>query len=237
MFTLDTFYKTKQWQKLLNVIKMERVNDDGQIICWHCGKPIVNNYDCIGHHTIFLTEDNVNNADISLNPALIQLVHHRCHNLIHNKLGYTKREVFLVYGAPCSGKHTYVKSVSEPGDLIVDIDNIWQCVTNGDRYIKPGKLNAVVFKLRDELLQMVKYRLGKWDNAYIIGGYPLIGERERLCNALGAREIFIDTSKEECLLRLSTCNDNRDKKLWETYIDDWFIKYSRTSHLIDNELN
>ena len=61
MYTLDNFYKSKQWQKLLEVIKLDRTNEDGQIICWHCKKPIVNKYDCIGHHTIFLTEDNVNN--------------------------------------------------------------------------------------------------------------------------------------------------------------------------------
>ncbi len=227
MYSLDTFYKSKQWQKLLEVIKMERVNDEGQLICWHCGKPITKAYDCIGHHTIFLTEDNVNNADISLNPALIQLVHHRCHNLIHNKLGYTKREVFLVYGSPLSGKTTYVNSVSEPGDLIVDINNIWACVSGYNiHYLKPARLNAVVFKLRDTLLESVKYRLGKWNNAYIIGGYPLIGERERLCKELGAREIYIESTKEECLDRLMMM-DIENKKDFENYINDWWRKFSQ----------
>ena len=87
MFTLDTFYKSSDWQKLLAVLKMERVDPDGQLICWHCGKPITKSYDAIGHHTIFLTEENVNDAMISLNPELIRFVHHRCHNLIHNKFG------------------------------------------------------------------------------------------------------------------------------------------------------
>lgn len=224
MYTLDTFYRSKQWQKLLEAIKLERTNEDGQIICWHCKKPIVNKYDCIGHHTIFLTEDNVNNADISLNPKLIQLVHHRCHNLIHNKLGYTKREIFLVYGSPLSGKSTYVKTVAEPGDLIIDINNIWSCVSGIDN-TKPPKLNAVVFGIRDRLLEMVKYRVGRWDNCYIVGGYPLISERERLCKELGAREIFIDTSKEVCIQRL---NESEDKNLSDylKFIDEWWRKYS-----------
>ena len=224
MYTLDTFYRSKQWQKLLEVIKLDRTNEDGQIICWHCGKPIVNKYDCIGHHTIFLTEDNVNNADISLNPKLIQLVHHRCHNLIHNKLGYTKREIFLVYGSPLSGKSTYVKTVAEPGDLIIDINNIWSCVSGIDN-TKPPKLNAVVFGIRDRLLEMVKYRVGRWDNCYILGGYPLISERERLCKELGAREIFIDTPKEVCIQRL---NESEDKNISDylKFIDEWWRKYS-----------
>ena len=224
MYTLDTFYKSKQWQKLLEVVKMDRVNEQGELICWHCGKPIINKYDCIGHHTIFLTDDNVNNADISLNPALIQLVHHSCHNKIHNKLGYTKREVFLVYGSPLSGKTSYVESVSEPGDLIVDINNLWRAVS-GKVYMKPPKLNAIVFGLRSELLQMVKRRLGKWNNAYIVGGYPLISERERLCKELGAREIYIDSTKEQCLARLESM-DIENKKDFENYINDWWRKFT-----------
>ena len=172
-YTLENFYKSKQWQKLLSVIKLERVDEDGQLICWHCGKPITDKYDCIGHHTIFLTEENVNDGDISLNPDLVQLVHHKCHNKIHNKLGYTKREIFLVYGPPLSGKSTYISSVSEPGDLIIDINKIWECVT-GNPLQKPPKLNAVVFGVRNKLLEMVKYRVGRWDNCYIVGGYPLI---------------------------------------------------------------
>lgn len=220
MFTLDAFYKSKEWQKLLSVIKLERVNEDGQLICWHCGKPITDKYDCIGHHTIFLTEENVNNTEISLNPELIQLVHHKCHNMIHNKLGYTKREIYLVYGCPLSGKSTYVNTVAEPGDLIVDINSIWSCVSINS--IHSGKLNAVVFKLRDELLDAVKYRIGRWDNCYIIGGYPLISERERLCKELGAREIFIDTSKEVCLERASKSDYPEDYK---KYIEDWWRKF------------
>ena len=227
MFTLDTFYRSKQWQKLLEIIKVERLDSEGQLICWHCGQPITDKYDCIGHHTIFLTEDNVNNAEISLNPELIQLVHHRCHNRIHNKLGYTKREVYLVYGAPFSGKTTYVSSVAEPGDLIIDVNNIWACVT-GSENIKPSKLNSVVFSVRNNLLDCVKHRLGRWDNCYLIGGYPLISERERLCRELGAREIFIDTSKDICLQRLSKCKE-KDFSENSKWIEDWFTKFFRST--------
>lgn len=209
----------------MDVIKLERVNEDGQLICWHCGKPITDKYDVIGHHTIFLTEENVNDAEISLNPKLIQLVHHRCHNIIHNKLGYTKREIFLIYGSPLSGKSTYVSTVAEPGDLIVDIDRLWEAVSGLPLHTKPPRLNAVVFGLRDKLMEMVRYRVGRWDNCYIVGGYPLISERERLCNELGAREIFIDVPKEVCLQRLQTCDD-RDVEKYREYIEEWFRKFS-----------
>jgi len=225
MYRLDTFYQSKEWRKLVSLIRLERVNEDGNIICEYCGKPIVSKYDCIGHHTTFLTEDNVNDADISLNPDRIQLVHHRCHNKIHNKLGYKRKEIFLVYGSPLSGKTTYVNSVREPGDLIIDIDNIWECVSGCDRYVKPPRLNSVVFGMRDYLMDCVKVRRGKWNNCYIVGGYPLISERERLCKTLGAREIYIESTKEQCLERLEL-TDNRDKTEWKKFIENWWRRYT-----------
>lgn len=225
MYTLDNFYHCKPWINLLKQLKIERLNDNDEIICEYCGKPIVKKFDIIGHHKEELTDENVNDFNISLNPENIALVHGRCHNYIHNKLGYKRRQIYLVFGPPLAGKSTYVKDTMDEGDLIIDLDNIWQAISGCDRYIKPGRLKAIVFKLRDGLLDAAKYKLGRWNNCYIIGGYPLISERERLCRELGAREIFIDTSKEECLARLEA-DALRNKEEWAKYIDDWFGKYS-----------
>lgn len=224
--TLDTFYQSKEWRKLMRIIKLERLNEEGCLICGHCGKVIVKEYDCIGHHLIYLTEENVNDVTISLNPDNIQLVHHRCHNLIHEKLMSQRQQVFLVYGPPLSGKTSFVRDAMNQGDLMIDIDNIWQCLSGCERYIKPKRLNAVVFAIRDSLLEAVRYRQGRWMNAYVIGGYPLSGERERLLKELGAREIFIEGSREECLERLEQSEDGRNRKDWKRYIDEWFERYS-----------
>ena len=164
--SLYNFYRSKEWGNLLKVLRLQRVDSSGYLICEHCGKPIVNKYDCIGHHKIYLTEENYTDANISLNPDNIQLVHHSCHNRIHNKLGYSKREVFIVYGSPLSGKSTYVNDVMSAGDLIVDIDSIWQAVSGQPRYLKPNRLKSVVFSVRDNLLESVRYRRGKWNNAF-----------------------------------------------------------------------
>jgi len=231
MYTLSNFYKSREWEKLLLVIKQERAHDDGLLYCEFCGEPIVRMYDCIGHHMIVLDESNVNDATIALNQDNIQLVHHRCHNKIHNKLGHSERQVFLVYGSPLAGKSSWVQEAQEPGDLIVDMDNIWQCVSGLDRYQKPKRLNACVFGIRDTLLDMVRMRVGYWRNAYVIGGYALCSERERLANRLGAREIFIDTSMEECINRLYERQDGRDVKEWERYIREWWRTYPPTTFM------
>lgn len=221
---LYSFYRSKEWESLLQVLKLERATDNG-IMCEYCGKPIIRAYDCIGHHKKVLTEENCSDASIALNPDNIEFVHHKCHNILHNKLGYTGRQVYLVYGSPLSGKSTWTASVAEPGDLVVDLDSIWQCVSGQERYIKPERLKTVVFAVRDTLLEAVQYRRGKWMNAYIIGGYPFAAERERLLDRLGAREIYMDSSREECMNRLMECTD-RDHAEWETYIDAWWKQYA-----------
>lgn len=221
MFTLDTFYKSQEWKKLLNVLKMERVDADGNLICQHCGKPITRAYDAIGHHTVFLTEENVNDSNVGLNPELIQFVHHRCHNRIHEKFGWKRKEIFLVYGPPLSGKHEWVEQNLTDGELVINIDDLWMAVSGCRRYQKPGRLNAVVFQIHCDLMDAARTRLGKWNVCYIVGGYPLISERERICREYGAREIFLDTDKESCMSRA------KELKLegYDDFIEEWFRRY------------
>lgn len=221
MVTLNDFYRSPEWIAFRQVVINERANNEGLVICEHCGKPIIKAYDIIAHHcNTYLTEENVNDAKVSLNPDNIQLVHHVCHNKIHNKLGHKEKKVYIVYGAPYSGKHTYVNDVCDKNDLVISMDRIWQCIGGRD-----GRKNAVAFKVRNTLLECVKYRLGKWENAYIIGGYPLSSERQRLCRELGAEEIYIESTIGECMLKMVK-DDNVNPHEYKQYIEDWFEKYS-----------
>lgn len=209
-------YKSKEWINLLNNLKLERVNPEGKLICEYCGQEIVKKYDCIGHHKIPLTNGNVNDYNISLNPDNIMLIHFECHNAVHNRFGYElPRKVYIVYGSPCSGKTTWVENMATNDDLIVDIDRIWECISFCDKYNKPKKLQQNVFEIRNNLIEQVKMRLGSWQNAFIVGTYPLKMERQRLADRLGAELILIECNKEICLNRAK----NSD---WKQYIEDWF---------------
>ena len=225
MWTLYSFYRSQEWEQFRSVVISERMKD-GVVYDEITGKPILKPYDIILHHTEFLTEDNVNDRNISLNPDLIQIVSHRTHNLLHNKFGYERKEVFLIYGSPCSGKSTYLASVMQRGDLIVDVDRIRQCVSGLETHEIVPALNSVVFGIRDLLMDAVKTKNGKWNRAYIIGGFPLISDRERICRMTGAREIYIASTKEECLARLENDPNGRDKSSWKQYIDEWWQRYS-----------
>lgn len=219
---VNEFYRCKEWIDLMRNIRLERGN-----ICEFCKNPIVNAYDSIGHHKIELNSRNYKDSNISLNPDNVMLVHHRCHNRLHNKLGNKSRNVYIVYGSPCSGKSTYVRDNILEGDLIVDMDDIWQCISGCDRYIKPEQLKANAFAVRNLLIDNIKLRAGNWSNAYVVGGYPLVSERERVANQLGARLIYIDTPKDVCISRLESNPQGRNIGEWEKYILEWWEKFQR----------
>lgn len=222
MFTLENFYHSKEWERFRLTIISERTKDDGFIYDEVTGRPILRMYDLILHHKEELTPENVNDYNISLNPENIMVVSHKTHNLIHDNFNtYRRQQVFLVYGAPLSGKSIWVESNKGPGDLIVDINNIWQCIS-GDAGTKDNRLKSVVFKIRDTELEAVRYRLGKWNNAYIIGGYPSKIERERILQEMGAREIFIDETRDTCMERAET---TADPEAMKKYIAEWFDRF------------
>ena len=228
-WTLQTFYRSKDWEKFRQIIISQRTNpDNGLLYCEHCGKPIARAYDIILHHKVELTPANVNDRAVSLNPDNVMCVHHRCHNEIHKRFGFGRpapRKVYIVYGPPCAGKSTWVREVAGKEDLIVDIDRIWQMVSNNPPYIKPVELKGCVFAVRDTLMDCIKNRRGKWMNAYIVGGYPIAREREDLAASIpGAELVPILETEQECLARLQQTEDGRDKAAWAEYIADWFSK-------------
>lgn len=213
--SIFSFYRSQEWSDLRTRLMLERTNGDGLLLCARCGKPIVRPYDCIAHHKTELTEENVQDYDISLNPENIELIHFRCHNLEHERFEGFRQRVFIVYGPPCAGKTTWVMEQARDDDLIVDIDRIWEAVCKADRLHKPNRLKQNVFGIHQCMIEQIKIRKGNWRTAYVIGGYPLQSERERLADLLGAELIFIDTDEETCISRAPDEN-------WIAYIKDWF---------------
>ena len=222
MYTLFSFYRSDEWRDLVEYLKVKRMTGS-TLLCEHCGKPIVKKYDCIGHHwKTELTEQNVNDASISLNPENVLLVHRRCHDQIHSRFGFeSRKKVYLIYGAPCSGKSEYVKSIAGPNDLVVDMDNIYQMISVSDRWTNTQRLRQCAFAVRDLLLDMVKHRTGKWQNAYIIGGYPLLMDRVRLCDSLGAEMIYIEETQEQCTIEALR------RGITQRYVDEWFERFQK----------
>ena len=220
---LQDFYRSDTWEAFIRLLAAERTDENGIIWCAHCGKPIIFKYDRIAHHIIPLTLANVNDAAIALNPDNIALVHHRCHNEIHKRFGFAVRKVYLVHGSPCSGKTTYVASAAGPGDLVMDMDAIWACISapgSDGHESRDNRLRPNAFQVRDCILDMIKTRYGDWNNAYIIGGYPRIMERERMATIYGAEMLHIDTPRDICEMRAA-----QRPKEWAGYVADYWDNY------------
>ena len=73
--------------------------------------------------------------------------------------------------------------------------------------------------------------MGFYKNCYIVGGFTLISERERLARDFNAEVLFIDTDKETCISRANEIEDKEVKKNYITYIENWFDK----AKLFDNK--
>lgn len=216
MDKLHQFYCSRAWRELAYSLKIKA---NGK--CNRCGNIQLDFSKLIGHHTIELNEDNINNPSIALNPDKVEIICHSCHDKQHRRFG-NKQNVYIVYGSPLSGKTTLVKELMQYGDIVLDMDALWQAVTLQDEYVKPNNVKFNIFKIRDSILDQIKTRYGSWYDCYIIGGYPDKYERERLAQSLGAELIYCESTKEECIDRL---NKSSKPDRWLEYIEEWWDKY------------
>jgi len=196
---LQKFYASDAWRNFRLMVIAER-----GLICQHCDERVARADQVTLHHIIELTLDNVIDAMISLNPDNVLLVHHSCHNTIHKHGQYKmERGAYLIFGPPLAGKKTFVQERMWPGDLIVDIDSLYASISGLQWYDKPDGLLYNVRGLQNLLLDNIKTRYGRWDRAWIIGGYPDKWRRELTADNTGADIIFIDTDRDTCLQRLA----------------------------------
>ena len=225
--SLSQFYNSEIWRNLRLQLMNERTIN-GVLYDEYNGQPLTRSFDVIAHHKKPITMANVNDFSISLNPENIMLVSHRSHNEIHARYGFSmNKKIYYVYGAPCSGKTTFVNSVKGNSDLIIDIDLLWQAATGGELYYKPDSLKSIVFAMRDCMLEKARMRSGNWERCYIVEGGAIKFERERKINSFGAEPIFIESTKEDCINNLMRDNKrNNVREQWEQFINEWFEKYT-----------
>lgn len=220
---LNSFYSSKKWADL----RLSLINQRGNR-CEHCGNIIPKSIKLIAHHKIELTPENCLDANISLNPDNISIICFDCHQKIHNRFGHQpSRNVYLVYGPPLSGKSSFVQERMTRGDLIVDMDRLYQAVSMLPYFDKPDNLMPNIWGIYNQLIDHIKTRYGRWNNAWVIGGFADKYKREKLANDLGAELIFCNVSQEECLRRLEIDEERRYRKdEWKTFIERWFTTYT-----------
>ena len=130
-----------------------------------------------------------------------------------------KKQVFIVMGASCSGKSTYVRNNANSKDLVFDFDNIHQAISNNPSHIHIDNLKRYVFDVRDALYKRLKK--DKSTNAWIINSSPYKKVRKQLVEELDARIIYIQRTKEECL---RVAEEERPRE-WKEYIENYFERF------------
>lgn len=221
---LHSFYVSKPWRELSFALKVER---GGR--CQRTGKVFADMSQLIAHHIIELTEENVSDPSIALNPDNIEIISFNEHNHEHRRFGHSK-QVYIVWGSPLSGKNTAVRQMMRRGDIVLDVDALWQAVTLQPAYEKPDNCRYNIFALRDNLLDQIKTRYGQWYDAYIIQGLPIGNERKRLAETLGGKLIYCESTKAECLERRRLSGR---PEAWDEHIISWWNDYERNGSGLD----
>ena len=238
----EKFYKGKEWIKLRNAYFASQYG-----ICERCSEPGL-----IVHHKIYLTPKNIGNPEVSLNWDLLELLCLECHNKEHGgdviadglmfdedgnlvkerqaMRGYkfdaegnmVPADVYVVWGAPASGKTTYVRNHMKPGDLVVDLDLIKQAISMQGRDEVDGSLLNIAIQVRDMLYSLVANRKVNSD-VWVVACLPKDEQRDKLGELLKTSKfIYINATKEECIQRALSDSERTDKELQLEIIETWF---------------
>lgn len=233
------FYNSKAWQDCRDGYFNLRFG-----LCELCDKPGEE-----VHHKIFLTPENINNENITLNWDNLQLLCKKCHNAVHerayemhriktrnktstdNSLCFSesgdlvlKKNVVIVYGAPASGKTTYVKENKGKYDIVVDLDSIINALSLNDLCNKKLNTDALpfAFDVRDLLYELIEKRKHYFETAWVIAMLPKKEERERLREKLHAELIYINADEAACLNRARVDESRIDKETQYQIIKKYF---------------
>lgn len=215
------FYNSKEWRAL-----RERLIVEANFLCSECGERYLqDSAQLVAHHITELSPANVNDVNIALNPDNIKIICRRCHDKQHRRFEFgNEHNVYIVYGAPCSGKNSYVNQLARRGDLIVDLDAIYHAISPCPQNWHPNGLKQVAFAVRDTLIEQIRIRNGFWHDAFVIGGYPRKLQRDQLAAKLGAELIYIDTTREHAKL-VALASRGSQAQEWCNYIDRWFDSF------------
>jgi hypothetical protein len=236
--SLPQFYRSKEWADCKAYVLAERMNG-GVVYCEHCHSPILKSFNpnernnkmaMVFHHKTYLTLANVNDANVSINPANIAILHWKCHNEVHGRFGFgtnqrPEKKVYLVTGAPFSGKREWVDQRIQAGDILLDIDSIWECLSGQPMRSKPNQLKPAVFQVRSLMKDMIAKGTGTWRNAFVVECLSTPRDIDTEANRYRAHNVEIVTmeaTEAECLDRLRMEKNGIDEKEYAKYIADYF---------------
>lgn len=243
------FYKSQEWRRARQDYVDSREAVDGGL-CELCQEdPGVE-----VHHKIFLRPENIDDENITLNPENFELLCYACHKRQHDAaralalLQAKQREgkkgvlvngsyyydengeiqpfrVYLVWGAPGSGKTTHVRKHMQEGDVVIDLDLIGRALSMADKTDVPRNVERIAYDIRDYLYTRIAQRELDAKRVWVIAGLPKRAQRQEVASKLNAELIFIESSFHECYTHILHDDERKDKALQLAIIEKWFRDY------------
>lgn len=114
------------------------------------------------------------------------------------------KEVFIVSGAPGSGKTTYVKKHKKPQDIVIDIDYICAALQlEKNVHANHDSVWRMAVCMRDSLYPIIANRFGDWNDCWIITAEAKRDKVKELAKMVKATDtIEINTPITENLKRI-----------------------------------
>ena len=218
------FYASKDWKQTRDAYF---TNANG--LCEACGEAGEE-----VHHIKALTPENIKDPEIAFGFDNLMLLCKACHFEIHDKREMIKpryksedaRVIFdeegnpvrtgrvvIVWGAPASGKSSYVAEHFKRGDIIINLDRIFRCFTTTTAKEEDVTIYLpLMLDIREGIYRMIEGGENRFATAWIITTLPKKKDREELVKQLHAEEKHIDTDEKECIKHALSDTNRSDKE-------------------------
>lgn len=228
------FYNSKEWKEL-----REFVLEKNGGLCLECSKRDILTKADVVDHIIPIEYDFTKRLDLSN----LQPLCHTCHNrktYIEQKqkskidfypkwIKKPKVKVMFVYGAPGSGKSTYVKNNAGERDLVIDLDLIRVMLTKKEIYKWEDneKLEEAIDYRNSLLASLSEESASKvYERVWFIATTPRAKDRLYWLNALNAELVYIEMTQDECIHAVrSDTRRTHNLKYHEDLVKQWFRKH------------
>lgn len=126
--------------------------------------------------------------------------------------------VYVVHGAPCSGKTTYVREHFHTGDIVCDVDRLYSALCFNEEHQSELYALSTASVLQESLFDIIRERKGRWKNAWVISLANTNAKLAEIVERVGADEtIRMDADLKTCMERAKERPD-----YFQFIIADWF---------------
>ena len=102
--------------------------------------------------------------------------------------------MYILHGGTNSQREHYIYNHAADGALILSVPRLQKALSPRQ---PRGRVFSVVWQARDLVLAAIEKRFGQWTEAWVVGEFINMGEREALARRLGAACIDVAENKAE----------------------------------------